>query len=414
MEAIVVGGGLAGLVAASRLAEAGASVRLLERGTVGGRVRTAREDGRAFDRGFQVLFDAYPAARRELDLAALDLRRFRPGAVLCRPNSRATLSDPLRDPGAAVESALTREVTTGDKFRLFRLQRELRGTPREEIFAGPDESIAEYLDRRGFSERFVRRFAAPFYGGITLDRSLSTSKRAFEYSFRMLSEGYATVPARGMAAIPEQLAERARTAGADIETGTAVHAVEPDGEGVRAETGDGPARADAAVVATDPRTAGELTGVDTPTEWRGCVTQYYRLDGRLDTGRRLLLNADGEAPNEVVPVSAVAPEQAHEGETLVSATFLGDREEDDAELAALTESALAAWHPERSLSVEAVHTARVEFAQFAQPPGVHEGLPDPDGPDGPVYLAGDYTLDSSIDGALESGRRAAELLQERA
>jgi phytoene dehydrogenase-like protein len=35
---------------------------------IGGRVRSDYADGFTFDRGFQVLFEAYPAARRHLDM----------------------------------------------------------------------------------------------------------------------------------------------------------------------------------------------------------------------------------------------------------------------------------------------------------------------------------------------------------
>ena len=40
---------------------------------VGGRVATEVVDGFLIDRGFQVLLDSYPEARRVLDLVALDL-----------------------------------------------------------------------------------------------------------------------------------------------------------------------------------------------------------------------------------------------------------------------------------------------------------------------------------------------------
>lgn len=67
-DVVVAGGGLAGLVAARHLAEDGFDVTLFEREPeVGGRVRSAHDDGFTFDRGFQVLFTSYPAARRELD-----------------------------------------------------------------------------------------------------------------------------------------------------------------------------------------------------------------------------------------------------------------------------------------------------------------------------------------------------------
>lgn len=179
---IVAGAGLAGLVAARHLARLGVDVHVFEReDEVGGRVRTERKDGFVLDRGFQVLFTSYPAARRELDFDELDLRYFAPGAVLARPGSRSILSDPLRDPGTLFESMANREVRLGDKVRTLKLRRELTRKPNREIFAGEDESIEEYLRKRGFSESFRDNFVGPFYGGITLDRSLSTSKKVLEY-----------------------------------------------------------------------------------------------------------------------------------------------------------------------------------------------------------------------------------------
>jgi len=419
---VVVGGGLAGLVAARRLAEAGVDVQLFEReDEVGGRVRTTREDGFVFDRGFQVLFTSYPAAKRELDFDALSLRRFTPGACIARPGERSILSDPFRDPGAFTDSLFNREVTTRDKLLTLKLRRDLGNTDREEIFRGSDSSIREYLRDYGFSDAFVDNFAAPFYGGITLDRALETSSRVFEYTFRALSSGAIAVPADGMAAIPEQLAAAARDAGASVETGAPVDAVETaapaaaNGEATVAVGGE-TVTADAAVVAADPPSARDLTGVDAvPTAARSCVTQYYAYPAakRLDAGKRLILNAAGRDPNQVVDLTAVAPEYAPDDTTLLSVTFLGERSESDAELADLTHEALASWYPEHSFAdLELVRTERVPFAQFAQPPGFRESLPGVRSPDAPVYLAGDYTAWSSINGAMESGRRAAEAVVE--
>lgn len=412
---VVVGGGLAGLVAARRLASRGAEVTLLEREeSVGGRVRSVHEDGYTFDRGFQVLFTAYPAAARELDYDALDLRRFKPGAVLARPGERSVLSDPFRDPGALAQSAVNTEVSTLDKLRTLGLRRRLSGVDPEGFFDGGDQTIRAALLERGFSERFVENFAAPFYGGITLDRSLASSQATFDYTFAMLSRGDIAVPADGMGAISERLADAAREAGAGIETGRTVEAVEADADGATASVGGETIEADAVVVAADPRNARELTGVGSvPTEARGCVTQWYSFDGELETGRRLLLNAAGEAPNHVVDHTAVAPEYAPDGETLLSATFLGEPEESDEELATRSRETLSSWYPARAFeSLSLLHTDRIPFAQSVQPPGFYADLPGVRAPGGSVYLAGDYTEWSSIQGAMESGTRAAEAVAE--
>ncbi|WP_049982363.1 NAD(P)/FAD-dependent oxidoreductase [Halorubrum sp. BV1] len=431
-DATVVGGGLSGLVAAARLADAGADVTLFERRpTVGGRVRTETVDGFTLDRGFQVLFTGYPAVERELGsdgIDDLDLRRFAPGATICRPGSRAVLADPIRDPRHALASLRNDEVSFSDKLRTLALRYDLDRRDERDFFSGPDASIREYLRSWGFADEYLANFVEPFYGGITLDRTLSTSKHVFEYTFRAMSRGSIGVPAAGMAALPEALAARARSAGVEIRTGAAVESVRTE-EGGRlpfrsgssdagravVELEDGSTReSDVVVVAASPPEARKLTSVDAiPTEGVPNVTGWYALpaDAAPESGSRILLNAAGESPNAVVPMSTVAPEYAPDDRALLAATFLGDgplRRPADA-LRDDVRDALHAWFPGEDFSaLETVDVHRIRFAQFAQPPGVHATLPGADDPEGPVVIAGDYTEWSSIQGAMESGRTAAE------
>jgi phytoene dehydrogenase-like protein len=429
----VVGAGLAGLVAARHLADAGADVTVFERrGEVGGRVRTRHEDGFTLDRGFQVLFTAYPAVRRELDLDALDLHSFSPGAVIARPGERSVLSDPLRDPFSFTDTLFNREVSTTDKLRTLALRQHVGSRDEAAIFDSPDAPIDDYLRDWGFSTRYVDNFVAPFYGGITLDRSLATSKRVFEYTFKAMSEGRVALPAAGMGAVPEQLADHARDAGATIHCEEPVASVTTDGDRATVETETLTVGTDAVVVAADPRTARRLTGVASiPTTARSSVTCYCSLDGDapLDDGRKIHLNAADDRPNAIAPLSTVAPSYAPDDRHLIAATFLGGegssthrRDGDavrpldatDADLFDATRDALESWYPERLFGgLDHVHTDRIEFAQFAQPPGVHDDLPDAHDPAGPVYLAGDYTAWSSIQGAMRSGREAADAVVER-
>ena len=160
-------------------------------------------------------------------------------------------------------------------------------------------------------------------------------------------------------------------------------------------------------------TAADLTGLDLPTATRGCVTQHFSLPRtqHLDAGRRLILNAEDARPNHVALLSAVADSYTPAGTQLLSATFLGEPDESAEALASSVREAMASWYPENSFAdLELLETHRIPTAQLVQAPGFQASVPAPDAPEGPVALAGDYTRWSSIQGALESGRRAERAL----
>jgi len=113
LPVIVVGAGLAGLTCARLLAQANTPVVVLEAAdAIGGRVRTdVTLEGFVLDRGFQVLFTAYPALRRVLDLRTLDLRLFDNGAAVVTAGGPVFLRDPMRHPGHALAALTSRLLT---------------------------------------------------------------------------------------------------------------------------------------------------------------------------------------------------------------------------------------------------------------------------------------------------------------
>ncbi len=197
---------------------------------VGGRVRTDRHRGFLLDRGFQVYLDAYPQAGQELDLDSLDLHRFRPGALVFIGGELHRLMDPFRCPVEALSSAFAPVGSLRDKLLTAKLRNQIRHLSVAEIESRPARSTAERLRQFGFSERMIDEFFRPFYGGIFLESELRTSSRMFDFTFKMFSEGAATLPAGGMGAIPEQLA--ARLVAGTIQLGARVASIRPDGVGL--------------------------------------------------------------------------------------------------------------------------------------------------------------------------------------
>jgi len=411
MKVIVIGGGLAGLVCARVLHERGAEVTLFEASDgVGGRVRTDERSGFLLDRGFQVYFTAYPASKRHLDHSALDLRAFDPGAIVRRGGATSVLSDPIRDPKSLPASLFSDAATFSDKLRTLGLVARCvaeRSETAGRLDGERDVSSFEYLRRAGLSERIVDSFYRPFYGGIFLDRSLSTSARVLRFTLKMLATGKTAVPARGIGEIPKQLASRLPQG--SVRLNAPVESLLREGDrvvGARTAAGE-EHEADAVVVATEAPAAARLAGAAVPEGSVGQVCAYYATGPEgLGIGRKIALNADeGGFLNNVAEVSAVSPSYAPEGRGLISAVSLSGFELSDREVYEKGLAQLHAWYPEVELEPLAVY--RIPFAQFDQPPGIHERLPGNRTGTRGLFLAGEYTEDSSINGSMLSGEKAA-------
>ena len=110
--------------------------------------------------------------------------------------------------------------------------------------------------------------------------------------------------------------------------------------------------------------------------------------------------------NNAVEISTVAPSYTPRGEHLLSVVSLGGFGLTDEEIYQRGAEAVRRWYPEASLAPLTIY--RIPYAQFSQPPGIHAKLPENRVGTPGLVLAGEYTEDSSINGAMLSGEKAAE------
>ena len=413
VDCIIVGAGLAGLACGRELSRAGRSVLVLEAGDrAGGRVATDRVEGFQIDRGFQVYLEAYPEGRRQLDLAALRFGWFEPGALVVDGGRLREVSDPWRRPWAAVKSLLSGTVGIGDGLRTARLRSALlkefragRLDPQLSVASG-ERSTRRLLEASGFSDAFIARFFAPFFGGVFLEHDLETSESIFGFTFVMFALGRAGLPAGGMGAIPAQLA--ATLPSASLRLGARVESI---ALGAVTLVGGEKLSARSIVVATDADVAARLLPgvVPSPRAWKSTrMVAFAAPKSPLDRPILVVGSDDSGAIDNLSVPSDVAAGYAPLGAALVLVTVRPECALSDVdsvltikrEAAKLLGAGAQAWehlktvHVPRSLPDETPAARRLRPAG----PRVADGL----------FVAGDWCTSASINGAFVSGRIAAE------
>jgi len=406
-EVIIIGAGLAGLCCARRLQEEGVPFLLLEAAdAAGGRVRTDEVEGFLLDRGFQVLFTAYPEAARTLDYASLDLKPFYPGALVRQGGGFHRLADPWRRPLDGIKTLFSPVGTLADKIRMAALRRRLLNTALEDLLQQPETSTREALYAAGFSAKMITRFFQPFFGGIFLEPELETSSRMFDFVFRMLASGETVLPARGMGSIPAQLA--AALPAAAVRWRCRVNQI--TGHTVTLATGERLA-ARAIVIATDGPEATRLWPELPVVPMQQVVCCYYAAQQAPLEEPILLLNGEGDGPvNNLCVPNLVAPGYAPAGAHLISATVLHTVLQDEKQLELSVRMHLAKWF---GVQVQRWRLLKIYRLAHALPRQVPPALQPPQRPvrlRPGLYVCGDHRDNASINGAMASGRRAAEAI----
>ena len=406
--AIIVGAGIAGLSCARRLHQAGIPFHIIEGSDrIGGRVKTDHIDGFLLDHGFQVLQDAYPEARRQLDYEALDLHSFAPGVIIRIEGQFHRMADPRRMPQHLKETLRAPIGSFSDRLKLVQLSRRASRGSLADLFRQPDMLTDDFLRTSGFSETMIERFFRPFFSGVCLDPQMRVSSNFFQFVFRMFVQGDATLPANGMAAIPRQLA--AEIPAEAIRFGVRVASVAENR--IRLESGE-EIKARAVVVATDGSGAARLLGTGESIASRPVTCVYFGADRPPVKEPFLVLSADESGPVHSLSVpSQVAPSYAPPGQALISVVVLDHHDIEDAAIEERVRGQLTGWFGPVVDSWRMIKMYRIRHALAVQT----LPLPDPTARTVRIkqglYVCGEYLSAPSTQWALLSGRQAAEALK---
>jgi phytoene dehydrogenase-like protein len=267
----------------------------------------------------------------------------------------------------------------------------------------PERSTIDELKRLGFSRRIIDSFFRPFLGGVFLEDDLVTSHRMFEFVFAMLVEGYAALPAEGMQAIPRQMSKLFPRDSLRLKT--PVKAVMADG--VELHAGNR-LDADAVVVATEAPAARVLLNDSFTATCNGVSCLYYVAERPPIEEPIVVLNGDLEGPiNNLCVPSQVVSSYAPPNRSLISVTVLNGQR--DLETVVLRQ--LHDWFGDQVDEWLFLRRYDIPYALPSMVPPDADPIVHPPLHVSGVFLCGDHCDTSSLNGAMASGRRAAEAMK---
>ena len=370
-EVTVIGAGLAGISAALTLQDAGCSVRVIESSDrVGGRVATDVIDGFTLDRGFQLINSQYPELKRLKVMDEVDFIAAPRAVEVSLGQDRVVLGDPRNHPLSALSSK------TGALSSKVNFLRYLYSHSNSAL------SVEDELQNLG---DLYQRVLRPFLTGVFLASPAHINAVNGKEIIRSFISGKPGIPAQGVGALAAVLAKRIT----NIELGRNINSLSEL---------TGPV-----IVATDVTTAAQLLDMTSVPKLAASTTWYHEVPKELTSSKCLII--DGQKRGLVVnsiAISNLAPTYAPAGKALLSSTTVDFASESEVRrhLALIwgTQSSewslIAKYEIPKSLPIFASGAQGVTSAKVATN----------------IYVAGDYRSAPSQNGALLSGRLAAEEL----
>ncbi len=380
-EVLIVGAGLAGLNAAITLQKAGVDVQIVEvSDRAGGRVTSDVIDGFICDRGFQLINSRYPALQ-ELDvIKEIDFIAAPRVIEVALGSNRHALGDPRVAPWTALDRATG---TISEKLALLRF---LASKPPSHF------SVEDSLKSLGSTYDRVLR---PFLHGVFLTDPKNVDARYGQSIIKSFVTGSPGLPRKGVAALSNALAARVkkityRTQVDTVENGT-VH------------TSAGTFTAKRVVIATDATTATQILGLPEVPRMAGCITWYHAVDSNPSGTGRLVVDGQNRGPiiNTIV-VSDISADYAPAGSHLLSTTTEPGATESDVrrQLSIIWGTSTHDWQLIAKYEIPAALPIHSIGRALTQSVKISDDL----------FVIGDHRAVPSQQGALFSGRLAAELI----
>ena len=394
----VIGAGLTGLTAAKELSKKGYAVTVFEQlDTPGGRLRSEDLNGWTLDVGFQVLLTEYPYLKKHLTLDNLQLRHLDAAATIFREGKTSAVGDPFRTKNILWSTVFSDVGTFRDKWLIFKLKRFVGRKSIDALFAYENSSTLKFLHRFGFSDHIIAQFFQPFFGGIFLERDLTTSARMFLFVFKLFASGGAAIPREGIGAVGKEM--MAQLPDVTFHFQTTITAIE--GQSVRTATGKN--HEFDYLINTIPNYGKRSSN----SAWQGCYCLYFEHPAprKIDTPRIGLNASPNRLVNNIFYPSSIQENKLNSGTELLSVTVVDGAGKDENSLIQEVTKELA-----MDFGLTELTCIKVYAIPFALPIN-HPPKNTVEFPTGTkTFEAGDFLLNGSQNAACKVGEAVAQCI----
>lgn len=380
-EVLIVGAGLAGINAAITLESAGVDVRVIEASDrPGGRIASDVIDGFICDRGFQLINAKYPALQELEVIKEIDFIPAPRVIEVAIGDRRHPIGDPRQLPWSALNKV------TGTIPEKVALVRFIVGK------AKAGQSIGEALRGTGTCYDRVLR---PFLHGVFLTDPDNVDSVYGHSIIKSFVNGKPGVPRNGVGELPKALVRRV----SNVVYNTQVNRIDL----TSVHTNNGTYAADKIIIATDATTATQLLGLTEVPRMAGCITWYHAVSQNPSGSGRLVVDGQRRGPiiNTVV-MSDISSNYAPTNQHLISTTTDVNVTESDVRrhLAVVWGTSTHNWQFIAKYEIPAALPIHSVGRALSQGMKINEHH----------FVAGDHRSVPSQQGALFSGRLAAQLI----
>ena len=381
---IVIGAGIAGLNAALTCQRSGRDVLLLEASDrVGGRIKTDFISGYQLDHGFQVINPAYPEVKK-LNLL-LQPQNMEAGVKVATTGKNFIVADPFRSPKNLFSTLRAPIGSIKSKSSLITY-----------LLKKPLDGIANFeaeLNTYGVSGPLYEKVIRPFMRGVLLGELDQVDAQVGRELLTFFVKGTPGIPLKGAQFLPDQMAKQIDKLNLN-ESVISIH-------GKVVTTDQNTYTADKIIVAIDGANAANLIPEVTPPRFNLSTTWYFATAEKVLHDKFLMVDGENRGPIvNLIALDQICSSFAPLNMQLLSLTTLIPCNENEVRvhLGSIVGKLphdlelIKAYHIPRSLPIFSPDSIRPNFQQTRDE----------------LFIAGDHLSGPSQNGALLSGRLAAE------